>query len=140
MRIVRSVLVAAAVAAAPALLSASEKPVPANDTKAGHSATVQKAASTQFAAMKGIKAVPMTSSELIEVKGQHIHFVTPGSNDTFGEEGLHLVNRNNDDHYLVFHNGILSGPGYNGLCGAALKSPQLSIPGQNTTTGIGAGC
>ncbi len=87
--------------------------------------------SDQFATLAGVKAVPMASRELDAVKGLHIHFVTPG--------GFHLVNHleNNLGKGQALPG---SGPGYSGLCGAALNSPALSIPGQNTTTGVGGGC
>lgn len=95
----------------------------------------------QFATLRGVKAVPMASVELDTVKGAHFHFVTPSQNDqNFGVTGLHLVNRNNQDNWVDLGNGELVGPGYHGLCGAALNSPKLFIPGQNPVTGIGGGC
>ncbi len=82
----------------------------------------------------------MTVGELETVKGQHAHFVTPSSNDQFGLTGLHVVNSKNLDNWLDLGNGEIVGPGYHGLCGAALNSPKMFIPGQDSVTGIGGGC
>jgi hypothetical protein len=85
----------------------------------------------------------MSSGELDKVKGLHIHFTTPSSNTTgpLGPEleGWHFVNHTENN----LGNGNAkpeAGPGYSGLCGAALRSPAITIPGQNPTTGIGGGC
>jgi hypothetical protein len=93
-----------------------------------------------FAALSGVKALPMSSAELSAVKGQDAHFATPSKNELLGITGLHVVVRNNRDHWLDLGNGILVAPGYRGLCGAALNSPKMFIPGQNEATGIGGGC
>jgi hypothetical protein len=100
-------------------------------------------ASQPFATLAGVKAVPMASGELAKVKGLHIHFTTPGNNTTspFGAspQGWHFVNHTENN----LGNGQApagAGPGYSGLCGAALNSPALTIPGQNPVTGIGGGC
>ena len=89
------------------------------------------------------KAAPMASGELDKVKGLHIHFTTPGNNTTgpLGPEaeGWHFVNHTENN--LGNGNALpIAGPGYSGLCGAALNSPALTIPGQNPATGIGGGC
>lgn len=96
-----------------------------------------------FATLNGVKAVPMAPRELDAVKGMHIHFATPGQNSGHPHvepfTGWHFVNHTENN----LGNGNAkpgSGPGYSGLCGAALNSPALVIPGQNTTTGIGGGC
>jgi len=118
-------------------------PVPASTgVKAVPQASVQSvSASGQFATLRGVTAVPMASRELDAVKGAHFHFATPSQNtQNFGVTGLHLVNKNNTDAWVDLGNGQLVGPGYHGLCGAALNSPKMFIPGQSEATGIGGGC
>jgi hypothetical protein len=137
MRNTRSALVALAaiaVAIAPALVSASDRDEASKKTSA--------AVSRQFATLKHVKAVPMTPQELRAVKGRDAHFVTVNSQNTGlnGRIGWHFVNFQNMDNWVDLGNGILVGPGYHGLCGAALKSPAIVIPGQNTSTGVGGGC
>jgi len=136
MRNTRSALVALAaiaLAIAPALVSASDR---AESPKKETSASTK-----QFAALKAVKAVPMTPQELRAIKGRDAHFVTNSQNTGFnGRIGWHFVNWQNRDNWVDLGNGILVGPGYHGLCGAALKSPGILIPGQNTTTGVGGGC
>ena len=102
---------------------------------AGKSVTaVESSASQPFATLAGVKAAPMASAELDKVKGLHIHFTTPSANVNpgapGGAEGWHFVNSNNDSNFGNGHVPAGSGPGYNGLCGAALNSPALTIPGQ----------
>jgi hypothetical protein len=141
MRIVRSVagvVAAVAIAVAPAILSASDRA----DAPKGDAKVVAAAPSGQFAALKDIKAVPMTAQELRTVKGRDAHFRTVNSQNT-GQNGLtswHFVNFQNRDNWVDLGNGILVGPGYHGLCGAALNSPSIVIPGQNPSTGVGGGC
>ena len=136
MRNTRSALVALAaiaLAIAPALVSASDR---AESPKKETSASTK-----QFAALKAVKAVPMTPQELRAIKGRDAHFVTNSQNTGFnGRIGWHFVNWQNRDNWVDLGNGILVGPGYHGLCGAALKSPGIVIPGQNTSTGVGGGC
>lgn len=102
-------------------------------------------ADDEFVTLKNVKSTPMSSSELAAVKGQAAHFATPSSNAGHpngpnANEGWHFVNIVNQDNWVDLGNGILVGPGYHGLCGAALNSPKMSIPGQNPITGIGGGC
>lgn len=109
--------------------------------KATPKATVQSvSAPLSLATLGGVKAVPMTSKELDAVKGQHAHFSTPSQNELFGMTGFHVANRNNMDNWVDLGNGELVGPSYHGLCGAALNSPKMFIPGQDPGTGIGGGC
>lgn len=111
-------------------------------------------AADNFAVLKGVDSKVMSADDLSKVKGLHIHFaiITPNGTGPLGS----LVPNASDN--AAPHNGFIfevnhteqnlgggqakpgSGPGYSGLCGAALLSPALWIPGQNTTTGIGAGC
>jgi hypothetical protein len=96
-----------------------------------------------FATLSGVKAQPMAPRELSAVKGLHIHFTTPSSNAGHPlvdpATGWHFVNQTQNN----LGNGQApagAGPGYSGLCGAALKSGAITIPGQNPTTGVGGGC
>jgi hypothetical protein len=129
-----------AVALAVGSLAASNEPTRTADKKASNTSAV---ATQPFATLAGVKAEPMSSGELEKVKGLHIHFTTPGSNTTGplgpSEEGWHFVNPTENN----LGNGNANpgaGPGYSGLCGAALLSPAITIPGQNPATGIGGGC
>src|SRR5262245_21567880 len=99
-KFVSAVLTVVALVAAPVLLSAEEKAAPSKDGKAVQSATVEKAPSRQFAALNGVKATPMSSTELANVKGTHVHFLNPGNNtQNFGVEGLHLAGINNTKNW-----------------------------------------
>jgi len=145
MRIVRlasAAITAIALAASIGTVSAAGQSAKDEGVKASPKAVSKSVpASGQFATLRGVKAVPMSSSELDAVKGLHIHFVTPSQNDqNFGVTGLQLVNRNNLDNWVDLGNGEIVGPGYHGLCGAALNSPKMFIPGQNPVTGVGGGC
>ena len=98
---------------------------------------------TSFAALARVKAEPMTAQQLNSVKGMHIHFATGSANPGHPHEeptlGWHFVNHQENN----LGNGQApagAGPGYSGLCGAALKSPKLFIPGQDPMTGSGGGC
>ena len=121
MRIVRFYIVAAALAAAPAFVSAADQPVASKDN-----ATVTvTAAAGQFAAMKGVKAAPMSSSELKAVKGQHVHFVTISNGK------LHLAGdvktENNCSNEWGGTDGHAVAPSYHGLC-VAHGNGQIFIP------------
>lgn len=93
--------------------------------------------------LRGVQAAPIAEEELDKVKGLSIHFTTPSQN-----AGHPLVDPRTGWHFVNFKENNLgkgqapagSGPGYSGLCGAAVLSPTLTIPGQNTSTGIGGGC
>ena len=123
-----------AMAVAPVMLSASDS---ATKPKS------EKVPVAKFAALKDVKAVPMSSSELKEVKGLHFHFTTPSDkillvNIQQGLDTTPPTPTPNPDPSSTFP--FIVGKGYRGLCGAALNAVGLSIPGQNTTTGIGGGC
>jgi hypothetical protein len=75
-RLVSASLAALALATAPAVLSASDNAVQSKDGKAIQSVSVEQVSSTTFATLKGVKAAPMSSSELDAVKGLHVHFIT----------------------------------------------------------------
>jgi len=67
LRFILGACVAAALAIAPVTLSASDSASAVKD---------QKVSTAKFTALKGVKAAPMSSSELKTVKGQHVHFLT----------------------------------------------------------------
>lgn len=120
MRIVRLALVAVALAAAPALVSASDQP-----TSKDNAAVTVTAQANQLTAVKGIKAVPMSSSELKAVKGQHVHFITISNGK------LHLAGdvktENNWSNEWGGSDGKPVAPSYHGLC-VAHGNGQIFIP------------
>jgi len=134
--LVSALVVAIALAATMSTVSASDQPAKADVANASAKASEPSNTPSQFSTLKGVKVVPMASKELESVKGLHIHFATPSLPQT----GLLFVNQQENN----LGNGQAplpgSGPGYSGLCGAALNSPALFIPGQNPTTGVGGGC
>ena len=134
-RFVSASLTAALLAVAPVMLSASDDAVASKDTP-----KTTQSAPAKFAALKGVTAAPMSSTELKSVKGLHFHFMTPAGkllfvNIQIGNGGTPTPNADpwSTEPFIV-------GKGYRGLCGAALNSPGLFIPGQSETTGIGGGC
>jgi len=146
-RLASASVVAVALSVTLGSVSASaDQSAKADGVKAAPAASTESApAAATFSTLARVKATPMSASELDAVKGQHLHFVTENSkNQQFGPEpfpgGLHLVNRNNTDHWEDLYGDGLVGPGYHGLCTAALNSPNMSIPGQSLATGHGGGC
>ncbi len=118
MRIARLLVVSlsvATLATAPTLVSAADKASPANTVIKG-AAKSEAAPTGQFAALKSIKAVPMSSSELMAVKGQHVHFVTISNGK------LHLAGdvktENNWSNEWGGTDGMAVAPSYHGLCTA----------------------
>ena len=103
---------------------------------------VKPAKASTFATLNGVAVMPMEQAELRTVKGLHIHFTTPSAN-----EGHPLVEPTTGWHFVNHTENNLgkgqalpiAGPGYSGLCGAALLSGALTIPGQ-TSGGTGGGC
>lgn len=103
-------------------------------------APVLASAAKGFAALNGVRAVPMPASEMEAVKGLHVHFFTPSKNvvDTpFGPlEGVHLAGdvktRNNWSSDWGGTDGMPVAPSYQGLCVATgLSGPGggiVSIP------------
>jgi hypothetical protein len=119
MRIARLVVVSLAVvtvATAPTLLSASEKASPAGAVAAAPEKAERAAPPSRFATLKGIDAVPMSSSELKAVKGQHVHFLDPKN----GFDKVHLAGdvktENNWSNEWGGTDGAPVAPSYNGLC------------------------
>lgn len=141
MRITRLASAAAAVALAMTLASAPLSGQSAADKTSGVVAKQAATNVTKLLTLGNAKAVPMSSSQMQAVKGLHIHFTTPSQNTGHPHEGPQLPGWHQVNHHT--HGGppgSPSGPGYHGLCGAALNSPALAIPGQNTSTGVGGGC
>jgi len=108
-------------------------------------ADAQNSVSTpsRLATLDGVKAVRMDPRDLEAVKGLTIHLTTPSQNDghplVADLTGWHFVNHRENN--LGKGQALPgSGPGYSGLCGAALLSGAITIPGQDTTTGAGGGC
>lgn len=129
-RFVSAALTVVALSATPVLLSASDKAVPAKDGKAVQSTTVENASSTQFATLKGVKAVPMAAKELDAVKGQHVHFWNPGA--PLGGPP-HVAGDNNHDNWSNLYGDGLVAPSYHGLCKAAANGSAIFI-------NVGGGC
>lgn len=115
--------------------SATREEVATAAVSSDAAARVQSAPSvskpTALTTMARIKAAPMTSSELNAVKGLHVHFVVPGSqNDQYGPTGLHLAGN------LFEHNWENLGgtdpapvaPSYHGLCKAQKTPSPIFIP------------
>ena len=131
MRIVRSVFVALAVVAlATPVLSASDTSTESKEVTAAR--TAPKAPAPQFTVLKGVKAVPMSSTELKAVKGQHVHFIEPGN----GFAKIHLAGNPENEGIGIgnwYDNGSPDGglvaPSYHGLCVAAGTGPSpIGIP------------
>jgi hypothetical protein len=84
----------------------------------------------QFATLKGVKAVPMASSELNTVKGTHVHFLDAGGGK------LHLagdVKTENNWTNLGGTDGAAVAPSYHGLC-VAHASGGIFIPTRGAIT------
>ena len=128
-RFVSAALAVVALAAAPVFLSAEEKAAPSRDGKAVQNATIEKAPAPQFAALKAVKATPMSSRELDAVKGLHVHFFNPGNNtQNFGVEGLHLAGdvKTENNWSNLYGQGDVA-PSYHGLCVAAQNGSAIFI-------------
>ena len=117
-KFVSAALTAVALAAAPVLVSAADKAVPTSNGKSVQSTTVEKASSTKFATMKGVKAVPMAAKELDAVKGLHVHFWNPGA--PFPFEAPHLAgNVKTEKNWSDLYGQGDVANSYHGLCNAA---------------------
>jgi hypothetical protein len=130
-KFVSAAVTVVALAAAPVLVSASDNPLPSANGKSAQSTTVEKS-TTRFAALKGVKAVPMAAKELDAVKGLHVHFFTPSKNvvDTpFGPlEGIHLAGdiKTENNWSNLYGQGDVANS-YHGLCGAAVNGSAIFI-------------
>ena len=114
-RSVSAALAAIALASVPVVVSASDKGASPQDP-----ASTPSAQNTQFAALKSVKAVPMSSNELQAVKGLHFHFTTPSGkellvNIKIGLDTTPPTPTPNPDPSSTFP--FIVGKGYRGLCG-----------------------
>ena len=76
--------------------------------------------------LKGVKAAPMSSSELADVKGLHVHFWNPGA--PFPTAEPHLAGANNTDNWSdLFGTGEPVANSYHGLCKAAVNGSAIFI-------------
>ena len=110
MSIARSVsgaLAAVALAVVPVVVSASDKGGSPRDASSAPSAQT-----TQFATLKNVKAVPMSSDELKTVKGQHVHFLT------LKNLKIHFAGNPFEHNWenLGGTDGAAVAPSYKGLC------------------------
>jgi hypothetical protein len=119
---------AAAVAvmlAAPVLVSASgpEKSKAAN--KPASTVSSKTVPASPMATLKGVKAAPMSSSELADVKGLHVHFWNPGA--PFPTEP-HLAGdvKTENNWSDLYGDGVVA-PSYHGLCKAAANGSAIFI-------------
>ena len=120
-----SAFVVAFALAAMGTVHAADQPASDGAKAAPKTSTV---ATNQFATLKGVKAVPMASSELDAVKGMHVHFVTDSQNNQYGiAPGFHLAGdvktRNNWSNEWGGSDGADVAPSYHGLCKAAGVTP-----------------
>ncbi|HUP65230.1 MAG TPA: hypothetical protein VM557_08110 [Thermoanaerobaculia bacterium] len=106
----------------------------AGESKAAPTTSAKSVAATdQFATLKGVKAVPMASSELDAVKGMHVHFLDAGGGK------IHLagdVKTKNNWTNIGGTDGLPVAPSYKGLC-VAHASGGIFIP---TVGGITTQC
>jgi hypothetical protein len=117
---------------------AADQPASDGAKAAAKTSTV---ATSQFATLRGMKAVPMASSELDAVKGMHVHFVNNGNNNQYDiAPGVHLAGdlktHNNWSNEWGGSDGVAVAPSYHGLCKAAGVSPVGNGnggPGANTS-------
>ena len=119
-RFVSVSLTAALLAVAPVTLSASDDAAASKDTT-----RITQSAPAKFTALKGIKAAPMSSTELEAVKGLHVHFVTISNGK------LHLAGdvktENNWSNEWGGTDGQPVAPSYKGLC-VAHGNGSIFIP------------
>lgn len=103
----------------------------AEESKAAPTASpTPVAAPAQFTTLKGVKAVPMASSELNAVKGMHVHFLDAGGGK------LHLagdVKTENNWANIGGTDGLPVAPSYKGLC-VAHANGGIFIPTRGAIT------
>ena len=126
LRFVSSSLVAATLAVSPVVLLAADDAAPSKDGKAVQRVTVEKAPVRQFAALKAIKATPMSSSELADVKGLHVHFWNPGAPFPTAEPHLAGDVKTRNNWQNLYGQGDVANS-YRGLCKAATNGSAIFI-------------
>jgi len=114
----------AAMLAAPVLVSASDSQKTKAASKPASTVSSKAVPTSPMATLKGVKAAPMSSSELADVKGQHVHFWNPGA--PFPGEP-HLAGVNNTDHWSDLYGDGFVANSYHGLCVAAGNGSAIFI-------------
>jgi len=125
--LVSAAVVAIALVAATSSMHASGKSSAVAVKAASPESSAPAAAPKQFVTLKGVNVVPMSSRELVTVKGRHVHFL-----DANG--GFHLAGNpelQNNWQNLGGSDGKPVAPSYHGLCVAQGISPTggITIPG-----------
>jgi hypothetical protein len=104
----------AAMLASPVLVSASDSEQIKVASKPASTVSSKTVPASPMATLKGVKAVPMSPSELQAVKGQHVHFITISNGK------LHLAGdiktENNWSNEWGGSDGHAVAPSYHGLC------------------------
>jgi hypothetical protein len=117
---------AAAVAvtlATPVLVSASDPEKAASKAASNVSSTTLPA--SPMVTLKGVKAAPMSSSELADVKGLHVHFWTPGA--PFPTEPLLAGDVKTENNWSNLYGQGDVANSYRGLCKAAVNGSAIFI-------------
>ena len=124
-RLASASLAALTLAIAPAVLSASDRATEPRNQPIAVQETPSTASAGQFAALKGVKAVPMAADELKAIKGQHVHFITikNGKVHLAGD----IKTENNWSNEWGGTDGALVAPSYHGLC-VAHGNGSIFIP------------
>ncbi len=120
MRVRTFVTTAIALALSLTTLSAQSGQVDKATSTTDNSASAKPA----FSVLKDVTASPMAARELATVKGQHAHFWNPGA--PLGGPP-HVVNGNNHDNWSNLYGQGDVGPGYHGLCRAAVNGSAIFI-------------
>ena len=125
--LVSASVVAIALAATMNTVSAADKSKTDNVKAVPTASRTQPAATNQFSTLKGVKAAPMSSRELVAVKGRHVHFLD-------GNGGFHLAGnpekQMNNWQNLGGSDGLPVAPSYHGLCVAqGVGTGGISSPG-----------
>ena len=125
MRTTRLALAAAVAVmlAAPVLVSAADSEKAASKPASTDSSKTLPA--SPMATLKGVQAAPMSSSELADVKGLHVHFWNPGA--PFPTAEPHIAGGNNTDHWSNLYGDGFVANSYHGLCVAAANGSAIFI-------------
>ena len=112
-----SAVAVAVMLVAPVLVSASDSNKTKTASKSASTVSSKTVQASPMATLKGVKAAPMSSGELADVKGLHVHFWNPGA--PFPGEP-HLAGANNTKNWSdLFGTGEPVANSYHGLCNAA---------------------
>jgi hypothetical protein len=113
----------AAVLAAPELVSASDSEKAASKPTTVASKTLP---ASRMITLKGVKATPMSSSELADVKGLHVHFWNPGAPFPTAEPHLAGDVKTENNWSDLYGQGDVANS-YRGLCKAAVNGSAIFI-------------